>query len=350
VADGRPFVVLADAGPVRGSGHVRRCAALARALLAADPSVRIVFVTNGEGAAILRGGPLDGGLSRIAVHAGTPEAARDLAVREIAAVRSAVAVIDNYDWSAPLEEPLRAAGARIAVVDDLADRPHAADLLLDQNENHHRDDYASLVPPGCRILAGARYAMLQAEFRRFRPVSLAARMAASLLPRVLVSLGGGDPLGQLDGIVAWLIAETDLTAVVATGSSVPCAARLREIAAANQGRVELHFDATNMAELMSGAAFAVASGGTMTWERACLGLPSATLIIADNQVETTRYLEREGYHLVADFRAGPDFPTLAVHVARLAGDGDLRRSLSERSARLTDGTGLDHVVAEMLRL
>lgn len=55
------------------------------------------------------------------------------------------------------------------VIDDLANRKHDCDVLLDQNEYlNNGERYEGLVPQNCKLLLGARYAILREEFYKAR--------------------------------------------------------------------------------------------------------------------------------------------------------------------------------------
>ncbi len=100
-------------------------------------------------------------------------------------------IMDHYALDAEWERRLRPHVERLMVIDDLANRSHDCDLLLDQNlvpENHAR--YRNLVPSTCRLLLGPRYALLGPEYRVWRR---SLRPREGQVGRVLVFLGGSDP-------------------------------------------------------------------------------------------------------------------------------------------------------------
>ena len=75
-------------------------------------------------------------------------------------------VVDHYGLDYRWERSLRTLAEHVFVIDDLANRRHDCDVLLDQNFNsplHSR--YAQLLPTGAKCLLGTSYALLGAAFR-----------------------------------------------------------------------------------------------------------------------------------------------------------------------------------------
>ena len=64
---------------------------------------------------------------------------------------------------------------RIMCIDDLADRQHDCDLLLDQTPGRGGNDYSNLIPDHARQLLGAKYALLRSEFAQWQNATLARR-------------------------------------------------------------------------------------------------------------------------------------------------------------------------------
>src|SRR5690606_25891713 len=109
-------------------------------------------------------------------------------------------VVDHYALDQRWEAALRPHVRHLMVLDDLADRPHVCDLLLDQTWGRDPAAYAPWVPEGATVLCGSRYALLRPEFAALRPESLARRKAPHVssggtppgIRHVLVNLGGVD--------------------------------------------------------------------------------------------------------------------------------------------------------------
>ena len=76
-------------------------------------------------------------------------------------------VVDHYALDFRWESALRQTAKKIMVIDDIADRQHDCDVLLDQNfYADMQTRYTGKVPSHCRLLLGPRYALLRDEFRQ----------------------------------------------------------------------------------------------------------------------------------------------------------------------------------------
>jgi spore coat polysaccharide biosynthesis predicted glycosyltransferase SpsG len=112
--------------------------------------------------------------------------------------------------------------------------------------------------------------------------------------------------------------------------------------------LRLHVDAADMAGLAAAADVAVGAGGSSAWERACLGLPAVTLILADNQRDLAWRMDADGLTLAVEVQA-PDFEgRLGEAFLRLSRDGALRAAMSGRLAELCDGLGGARAAEAML--
>ena len=243
-----------------------------------------------------------------------------------------------------------AKGRPSLVIDDLADRPLAADLVLDSGPARRAQDYAGLVPPHARLLLGPRYAPVRPAFAALRDEALARRADRGPVRRILVSLGLTDVGGITGRVVALLrpiLGEARLDLVVGGGApSLPALWGL----AAEDPRLTLHVDTQHMPELALEADLAVGAGGSTTWERCILALPTLTLILADNQVAAARALEAAGVTPCRDVHA-PDFDAAFIReVESLLADVDRRAALSAASATVCDGLGADRAAEVFLGL
>lgn len=313
------ILFVCEASPELGGGHVMRCLTLALALQAEGADC--VFL-NGTGVARILTA-FAPGMPR------TDDRAADLVV------------LDSYRMGRDVEDEWRERARALAVIDDLA-RPHHAELVLDPSFGRHASDYEAP-----KVLAGPDYALVRREFAEARAEALARR--GGPVRRALVALGLTDVGGITGRVVQALLPVLDgigLDVVVGSGAfSLPA---LRTLAEA--GRIALHVDSQDMAGLMARADIAIGAGGASVWERACLGLPAITLIVADNQRDLAMRLDGAGVTLALDAR-WPGLEARLVEMwARLAGDEALRLGLSRTSAALCDGMGAGRAATALLSL
>jgi UDP-2,4-diacetamido-2,4,6-trideoxy-beta-L-altropyranose hydrolase len=353
-------LIRADASATMGSGHIARTLTLARSLR--DAGAAVSFVTRRHAGNLIEL-CLDSGFETVALEIGTGTAPAeagpahaewlgsswqedaDATTAAIArrAVRPGWLIVDHYALDERWERALRPQVERIMVIDDLADRRHDCDLLLDQNLVDDADErYRDKVAETCALMLGPRYALLQPLY-----AELHERVAVRVGPirRVLICFGGGDCAGLAQNALRAFLdmkrPDVACDLVVATEDSV------LDALARGHGNVRVHRRLPSLAPLMADAQLAVGGAGATSWERMCLGLPAIVVTLADNQVAIARTLHRGGYARWL----GP--------VDAVSGD-DLRQALQEafdqgadsRSSRLgwstVDGRGLWRVRAALL--
>lgn len=320
------IVFVCAAGPSVGGGHVMRSLTLARTLEARGAAC--AFLETPEVATVL--------------DAFGPDMARTATAESFDAV-----VFDSYALSADDHRAI-AQGRPTLVIDDLADRPLAADLVLDAGPARRAENYAGLIPAHARLLLGPNHAPVRPAFVALREAALARRAERGPVRRILVSLGMTDVDGITGRVVALLmpiLGEVALDLVV--GSAAPSLRALRALAAEDP-RLILHVDAQDMPALALAADLAIGAGGSTTWERCVLALPALTLILADNQIAAARALEAAGVTPCLDVNA-PHFEAAFVALAQsLIGDPDRRAALSAASATVCDGRGAERVAEAFL--
>jgi UDP-2,4-diacetamido-2,4,6-trideoxy-beta-L-altropyranose hydrolase len=342
------ILFVPDAGPRVGGGHVMRGLTLARAL--ADEGAACAFVASPAVATVLDAFGAD--MTRIAAVADTPAGLVDAAAgaaRDFDAV-----VIDHYGLAAA-DHRMIAAGRPTLIIDDLADRPLAADLVLDSGPARTAADYAGLVPAGAELLLGPHHAPVRPAFAALRREALARRASAPPVRRILVSLGLTDVGGITGRVVDLMLPRLKAGGAgqavldVVLGSGAPSLPRLGAMAA-HEPRLVLHVDSHDMPRLILEADLAVGAGGSTSWERCVLALPTLLLVLAANQAEASQALAAADAVLALDV-AAPDFETaFATEFSRLLDDPALRDRLSTASAAVCDGRGAARVAAHFLEL
>lgn len=349
----------ADASLQIGAGHVMRCLTLADRLAARGREC--VFISR----------DLEGGLGELVRERGhrvetlrgrgVPYAAHEPApfhaswlecpwqedarqTRDaLLSIGAGRLVVDHYALDARWESAVAAPGLRLMALDDLADRPHAVELLLDQNLGREERDYAALVPAGCRVLAGPRYALLGRRFAELRAASVARRAQPSLA-RILVSMGGVDPGDATSTALESICAArppSGTSVTVVMGRHAPWLAKVRAAAAAAPIQVDVAVDVRDMAERMAAADLAIGGAGGTAWERCSLGLPSIVVVLAENQRAGARALGAAGAAWTID--APSDMARAMPALLARAQDGAALARLSRCAAAVADGLGAERV-------
>lgn len=195
-------------------------------------------------------------------------------------------IIDSYAIDYKWENIVRPLVKKIMVIDDLANRKHDCDILLDQN--YYADmklRYQGLVPKYCNQLIGPEYALLREEFYIAKKK---LRKRTGIIKNILVFFGGSDPSNETCKTLEALIQlkTTDIAINVVVGASNPHKDSLRLICAENN--FNYLCQVSNMGQLMAEADLAIGAGGSTTWERCFLELPSIVVTIADNQIDIAK--------------------------------------------------------------
>lgn len=358
----RRAIIRADASVSIGIGHVMRCLTLAYALAEAGVEVHFIcrqhpghlrnlIVSRGFTVHMLP--PGRGGYTERAddpPHAAwlnaLPEEDAEACRRIVAEIgQTDLAIIDHYGLDHRFELLLRDAISCLAVIDDLADRPHACDILLDQNAGRAALDYAGLVSKETTVLAGTQWALLRPEFAELRETSIERRRKGEL-KSILVTMGGIDALDVTSRALAALarggLGEAARVCAVMGGNS-PHLQAVRDLSARLPFPTEVVVDATDMATRMLEADLALGAGGTTSWERCCLGLPSIVSALAANQERTVDALVEAGaaraVSLTQDYEV-----ELGKLVSLLSRTPDAMLDMSRHAATLCDGLGTKRFV------
>jgi UDP-2,4-diacetamido-2,4,6-trideoxy-beta-L-altropyranose hydrolase len=250
-------------------------------------------------------------------------------------------IVDHYALDARWERQLRSHCCHLLVIDDLADRDHDCDLLLDQNlvaDWQHR--YQDKVPAHCGLMLGPTYALLQSQYAQWRPQ---VRPREGAIRRVLAYFGGADS-DNLTGraIAAFLsLGCQDVMLDVVINPASPFAVLIRQ-QVANLPTVTLHGSLPSLTPLMTQADIALGAGGATTWERCCLGLPSLVITLAANQRPVAAELDRRGLIQWLGHKDAVSETAIAQRLKALLAV-NLSPAWSERCSAVVDGLGCDRV-------
>ena len=357
--------IRADASLQMGTGHVMRCMTLAKALR--QRGIRVAFVSReipghlcdfieDEDFAVCRL-PCDGAQAMAMIettdYARWPEATpvQDAVETGFAIAASNLPVdwlvVDHYRFDRNWERLMRRFTRNIMVIDDLADRNHDCELLLDQNLYDNLETrYDGRLPAHSAKLLGPAFALLRAEFAVLRRN---IRVRTGEIGKILVFFGGSD-VGNMTMKAIEAIAlnwSTGLAVDVVIGINNPNREAI-EVATAQLPTAKCHFNVMNMAKLMVEADICIGAAGGTTWERCCLGLPSMVVTVADNQVEATRCLYENSILYFIGEHSMVSAKEIAETLDLFCSNSGMVRRYSENSLSLVDGMGVQKCVDNML--
>lgn len=353
------IVFRTDASDAIGSGHVVRCLTLATALRERGAIVLFVCRTlSGHLCSLIESRgfvvhrlpgpderPGDGDAPRSPVPWNEDADQTRTAIAALPA-RPTWLVVDHYGLDERWERAVRGSVDHLMVIDDLANRAHDCDVLLDQNQVAGMDTrYAGKVPPACRLLLGPRHALLQSAYARLHDRVLPREGAVQ---RIFIFTSGSDRddlTGRLlDAVLS--LSRPDIDVDVAVGSSHPALEAIRGRASSHPN-VHVHTDLPTLAVLMARADLAIGASGGASWERLCLGLPALVVSMSDDQRPIAEELQRLGLVRWIGHCAEADDTALRQALADVVRQGlDAAWSVSCRA--LVDGRGADRVCAALL--
>ena len=259
-----------------------------------------------------------------------------------------IVVVDDYQFGAAAEQTIKSRSGALAVLDDLADRIHVADLLIDPSYGRTPNDYERLTPSDGACLTGPKFALLRPAFSGLRTAAL-SRAVPDLPARLFVSFG----LSDIDAIAARATTlarrlAPDIQIDVALASNAKSVSVLKTMSQFDDN-LTVRMDAENVAELIAAADFAIGAGGVSTWERCCLGCPTLAVIVADNQRPMIQQMAADGILLAADLK-DPAFERSFLTALKVGLTQSVRKKLKAASSSLCDGLGASRTAEAILAL
>lgn len=350
-----------DASRKIGTGHVMRCLALANeanqrswecTFILRDPEDAIVKYITSFGHRVEKLKSIDGEkITGNATSHGdwlpvsqTQDANETVEV--ICGSQPDWIVVDHYafdaTWLLIVEKKTK---AKIAIIDDLGDRELICDVLLDQNLGASAEKYYGKLPINCGLLLGPTFALLRSEFKDWRDRSLEGRLNRNI-ENILITLGGVDAQNYTLQILKE-ISKSDYAMkcafTVVVGGSYPHKKSLYEFLQTSKLNVSVLSNVKNMAQIMSESDLCIGAAGSTSWERCCLGLPTITFTIADNQIEIAEQLSQRKVAIYSNLS------NLLMDFGRFfdVSGKELQRSLSTNSHQICDGLGVTRVLTEL---
>jgi len=358
------IIIRVDSSIHMGAGHVMRCLTLANALR--NHGKQVEFICHPH-----RGNLVDlirhehGFLVHILEHSAEvfgndqnsqepnkinwqQDVEQTLAIlREKERVVELV-IVDHYALDYRWEFALRKDVRKIMVIDDLADRKHDCDVLLDQNFYLTVDRYQGLLPEHCIQLLGTKFILLRAEFETQRT---RVKTQPSDSKHLLICFGGSDPENETGKALAAVegLEKSNFSVDVILGSQNPNQDKILE-QIKNIPRANCIIQANNMAELLFRADLALGAVGTTTWERCAMGVPTIVTTTAANQVEVTESLAKMNIvHYIGEaIDSTPEHYLKAIREVLL--DVHYYRSMAVNGMNLVDGKGIHRVMQSISEL
>jgi len=349
-------VFRVDASLKMGTGHVMRCLTLAQVLK--ENGANIAFICRKhEGSLIdkihsnglvvhelevFEETKVDNKLAHSQWLGATQQQDADDCINILKAEKPNWLIVDHYTLDEQWQKSLKPYYEKLMVIDDLADRKHQCDILLDQTFGRQQEDYLAFTTKGCELLLGSQYALLRPEFAKWRPYSL-KRRSTLVLKQLLINMGGVDVNNVTENVLDELKLcnlPNDMNITVVMGCSAPHLESVKSKAMTLPYKTEVKVDVSNMAEVMANSDIAIGAAGTTTWERCCLGLPTIQIVIAENQNTIAKSLAKNNaIKLLQDIK----------ELSRMISDVTYwMKDVSGVAQQISDGLGSMRVVSEII--
>jgi UDP-2,4-diacetamido-2,4,6-trideoxy-beta-L-altropyranose hydrolase len=351
--------IRTDASTEMGSGHVMRCMTLAEALK--NNGASVIFISSKH----------SGNLNHLIVRKGfqiieleQPENKKIInlnngddyikwlgvsqmedAEETINAIKNDKPewlVVDHYSIDEKWENELRPHVNKLLVIDDIANRRHNCDVLLDQNYSPNGTNrYDGKIPKKTKTLIGPNYALLSPEYFKARK---SLRQRSGTIERVLIFMGGSDP-DNLTTLVLQSFTSVGLQAInldVVIGFNNTNGEAIRALCEL-RGRAQCHTSLPHLANLMLKADLCIGAGGSTTWERFCLGLPTIVITTGANQVHTTEALSASDFIEYLGTASTVSAEILEEKIRQMINSPELLVRQSVAGQKLIDGLGAGRV-------
>jgi len=250
-------------------------------------------------------------------------------------------VVDSYNLSYPWEKFFQSKVKNILVIDDLFNRKHYADFLLNQNYKVKKNAYSGMINKKCKLLLGSQYALLREEFNLLRKESLARRKDLSSYTSVLIMMGAMDNKDYSSKVIKELLNNFNqhFYFLVMLSSKAPFLSNIIRLFKNQRINGKILVDSGDVAKFMLAADFAIGGSGSSSWERCCMGLPSIQVLQEENQnlVATNLYSD----NCIKILRNYEQLSDLVRNIH------DWGYEVSKNASKVTDGLGATRVIKEI---
>lgn len=256
-------------------------------------------------------------------------------------------ILDSYLLGVEWENVVVGTGYTLTVIDDLGNRRHNCDYLVDQRwcgpvETPKR--YAGLVPDRCQRMLGPDYCMLGSQYRQKKSGSGPSEFT------VMFSLGGGGDLSILAGLIRELLKDSELNIrlMPVLGPLSKNKDHIFSIAE-NDPRVYPVDSPGSLYDCYLEASLYVGALGTSLYELAAMALPALTFSYAQNQENEIVNLEDLGHYFHIDQEEFTDLSAVAKLILVFKENMERLRKIRERPAIAIDGLGVKRIAEVMTR-
>jgi UDP-2,4-diacetamido-2,4,6-trideoxy-beta-L-altropyranose hydrolase len=257
-------------------------------------------------------------------------------------------VIDHYSVDQGWLDLIKPACKQVILIDDMAHRQLNVDYIINQNLNANKSMYEQVEISEGQLLLGPKYALLSKSFQSIREMQIAVKQEIKIFS-IMIFLGGGDIAELTLSVVEELLSlkRKDITLSIVLAAYNHTYDKIKAISLANP-RVKLYAHIDDMAAFIAQHELAIGAAGISSLERACLGVPTITFSIAENQNKILTALDDSGCILIANEKVLGESNSFKSQILLLLDNLEYREDLKERGMALVDGEGTSRVVNSLL--
>lgn len=255
-------------------------------------------------------------------------------------------IVDHYSLDQSWETLLKAHTKKLMVIDDLVNRKHNCDLLLNQNLGSLKKNYKNLVPPYCKQIHGSNYILLHQDYHLIKPK---LRSFNVKINRIIVYFGNGEESVKYVKSVIEAFQDKNLESIsldIVINTKNSNIQKIKQLISKKRN-FKLYSDLPNLAKIMSKSDLGIGAGGSTTWERCFLGLPSILIVTDNNQKSIANSIKKKKAGLVFDSSKNLKEKIIKA-VLLLRKQPKLYHQLHKNSLKVCDGQGSKRV-AEILQ-
>ncbi len=248
-------------------------------------------------------------------------------------------ILDGYQFDIDYQLSVKKNHNFLVVIDDLCDKPFAADLIINHGKRGIEKQYQVTAPT--KILTGLQYLILRQEFLR---VAKRDRTVTSV-ENIFICFGGSDPYGlTVKGVKASLASALFKTIVVVTGAGYKDVHELANLVSEFPETI-LHrnnVEAAELSELMQNCQVALSTASTIALELCCVRMGLITTVVVQNQELLYSELQDNGCSVGIKDVYQSTVEELSQIIRKVA-DPEVVQSLIANQRRVFDGRSGDRI-------
>ncbi len=310
------LAIRTDANELIGAGHLMRCLELANTLAEKNIEIRFIVKESALAKSLLKS-QLVSYLKVSTANNGLEETNQILKQYNIKSI-----LIDHYEIDIKWEEKVVA--DNVIIIDDLADRAHLCDLLIDTASGSRLSAYKKLVPKHSKLLLGPQFAIIRDEF-------LNSQQTNENGYDIFICFGASDPNNySLHSLIHLNSVEYKGVICLITGQGYYHKEELKMFLEQTELTISWHHAPTDLAKLMQLSKVIITAPGTMLLEAAVMGKPIIMIRTANNQDGNISLFQYKGSAILATI------PKLAQSIALVE---KIKDKLTSNAKKICDGKG-----------